>query len=68
MDTSVCFETRSEQGLSHYLWDHHHADVSPQAFVAAETEVKVVIRVAAGDELIGILECFRIEHGRLGDG
>src|SRR5437764_3257528 len=62
IDVSVCFEARSEQDLPHHLRNHDHADVFAQAFMAAETEVKVVIPVAAGNESVWILKRLWVEH------
>src|SRR5579859_2007200 len=39
IDAPVGLETGTQQHLAHHLWDHHHADVAPQALMAAEAEV-----------------------------
>src|SRR6202790_2362205 len=57
---TVRLDAGSEQALAHHLWNHHHADVFAQTFMTAETEVKIVIPVAAGDELVGIFKRLRI--------
>src|SRR6266481_6013926 len=68
IDATMGLKTRFKQDLADHFRNHDHPNIFAQAFMNAESKIKIVVPVASRYKFVRILEGPRVEHRRLSYG